>query len=85
MIEDGAVLTFTFSAINRPQQRRTEIMTEQAANAAKPITIRGVEYPSRLIASEVLEVSPSTISNAERRGTLHRVGLRKFGRPVKDE
>jgi hypothetical protein len=52
--------------------------------AVKPIIIRGVEYPSRLIASEVLGVSPSTISMADKRGTLSRVGLREFGRPFKD-
>jgi hypothetical protein len=51
----------------------------------KPIIIRGVEYPSRKIASEVLGVAQSTITQAEKRGSLHSVGLRVMGRRLKSD
>ena len=51
--------------------------------ACKPIIIRGVEYPSQLIASNILGVAPGTISSALRRGTLPKVGLGIFGRNPK--
>ena len=41
----------------------------------KPILIRGIEYSSRKIAAEVLGVSQSTITMAEKRGALDSVGL----------
>ena len=52
-----------------------------AKPAESPITIRGVEYPSQLIAAEVLGVAPATISSAKRRGALDAVGLGLRGRP----
>ena len=52
--------------------------------AAIPITIRGVEYPSQLMAAEILGVSPPTIYKAKKRGRLHSVGLGIIGRPRND-
>ena len=51
----------------------------------KPVTIRGVEYPSRKIAAEVLGVTTPAITGAEKRGSLDTVGLRIMGRRPKDD
>jgi hypothetical protein len=51
----------------------------------KPVLIRGVEYPSRSIASEVLGIHKTTISMAAKRGVLDRVGLGLRGRPRLDD
>lgn len=53
--------------------------------AENPITIRGVDYPSRAIAAEVLGVSRQAISMANARGRLDFVGLGRTGCPKKDE
>ncbi|MGC0225180.1 NUMOD1 domain-containing DNA-binding protein [Pseudooceanicola nitratireducens] len=45
----------------------------------KPVTIRGVEYPSRKAAAKALGVSQATISGACERGTLDNVGLQGGG------
>ena len=50
-------------------------------NAASPIEIRGVEYPSHTIAAEVLGVTRQAIAQAKYRGTLATVGLGRTGRP----
>lgn len=50
---------------------------ERRAN--KPVTIRGVEYPSQTIAAEVLGVNQSTISSALKNGRLDFVGLGQEG------
>lgn len=42
---------------------------------AKPVTIRGVTYPSVLAAARALGVSPAAICNARARGGLETVGL----------
>ena len=41
----------------------------------KPVTIRGVTYPSQRLAAEALGVSTQTITNAVQRGRLGTVGL----------
>ena len=42
---------------------------------AKPVTIRGVTYPSQRHAAEALGVSTQTITQAVQRGRLGTVGL----------
>lgn len=41
----------------------------------KPVSIRGVTYPSRTAAAKAFGVTPGAITNAEQRGTLDRVGI----------
>jgi hypothetical protein len=41
----------------------------------KPVTIRGVTYPSQKAAAEALGVSTQAITQAVRRGTTDNVGL----------
>jgi hypothetical protein len=42
---------------------------------SKPITIRGVEYPSRWAAAEALNVTRQNIQNMNRIGKADRIGL----------
>lgn len=51
----------------------------------KPITIRGIEYPSVLDAANALGVTPSAISKAKLRGYIDSIGLGKRGRPPKKQ
>ena len=41
----------------------------------RPVTIRGVVYPSARAAGQVFGVAPNTVRGAARRGTLDNVGL----------
>lgn len=41
----------------------------------KPVTIRGVAYPSQKAAAEALGVAKATVCAAAKRGTLDKVGL----------
>jgi predicted nucleotidyltransferase len=54
--------------------RRVSRETTGLYGNEKPILIRGVEYPSRAIAAEVLGVTPAAISAARQRGSLATVG-----------
>lgn len=52
-------------------------------NGAKPITIRGVTYPSRNAAARALNVTPAAIILAKQRGYLQRVGIAPRGGKIK--
>ena len=52
-------------------------------SARKPVTIRGVEYPSIAAAGQALGVAANTISGAAARGVLDNVGT--ANRPVEIE
>lgn len=41
----------------------------------KPVTIRGITYPSQAAAAKVLGVAKATVCAAAKRGTLDKVGL----------
>jgi hypothetical protein len=46
----------------------------------KPITIRGVRYPTQQAAAEALGITPSAIRFAVRNGKIATVGLRPMGK-----
>lgn len=48
----------------------------------KPITIRGIDYPSIQDAAKALGVTPSAISKAKLRGSVDMIGLGHRGFPL---
>jgi hypothetical protein len=65
--------TLQFVGLGSGNNPRSHIKKGQRI-AERPITIRGVTYPSQVIAAEILGVKPNTICTARKRGTLDTVG-----------
>ena len=75
----------TISKMKREGTLRRLLDPDREHGNCKPITIRGVTYPSARAACDALDVTTGAMRAAIERGTLDRLGSRRKRRSKKDE